>query len=197
MKTEKIKQVSSVLAVCIAILFTGCSSKDAKPDPIEGECVISGVEGPDWACGAYKDDDTLAAVGSAQISKLGHGFTRREAIANARSTLAQQIQTEVKDKVEIFMRSTGVASEEVADKVTTQVSKQVAKVTLNGSKQISYWENDGDNSIYVLVAIDKDAINQAAKDSVISSFKNDDALWQQFQAQNALENLEKEFPTGQ
>jgi hypothetical protein len=93
------------------------------------------------------------------------------------------------------MGSTGIAELEVADKVTTQVSKQVAKETLNGSKQISYWENSGDNSIYVLVSVDKDSINKAAKTSVISSYKNEDALWQQFQAKNALESLEKEFPS--
>jgi len=196
MKRQIIVQAPVVMALGIAILMTGCSSKDAVPEPIVGKCIISGIVGPEWACGAYEDDNTLAAAGSAQISKLGYGFTRREAIASARATLAQQIQTEVKDKVETFMRSTGVSSLEVADKVTTQVSKQVAHVTLIGSKQISYWENKGDKSIYVLVSVSKDAINLTAKDSVISSYKNDDALWQQFQAQNALVNLEKEFPTG-
>ena len=95
------------------------------------------------------------------------------------------------------MRSTGVATYEVADKVTTQVSKQVSKVTLKGSKQISYWESSGDKSIYVLVSVSKDSVNKQAKKSVISSFKNDDALWQQFQAKNVFENLEKEFPTNE
>ena len=32
------------------------------------------------------------------------------------------------------------------------------------------------------------------KEAVKSSYKNDEALWQQFQAKNALEGLEKEFP---
>jgi len=33
------------------------------------------------------------------------------------------------------------------------------------------------------------------KNAVKTSFKNDQALWQQFQSQQALEGLEKEFPT--
>lgn len=190
------KSILASMSVIAMIIMSGCSSKEVKPAvAIEGECIIAGEVGPSWACGAYENEKAYTSVGSAQMSKLGQGFTRREAIANARSSLAQQIQTEVKDKIEIFMGSTGIAELEVADKVTTQVSKQVAKETLNGSKQISYWENSGDNSIYVLVSVDKDSINKAAKTSVISSYKNEDALWQQFQAKNALESLEKEFPS--
>lgn len=197
MKTKIIKQSTYVLALSAAMLFSACSSQEAKPELITGECIISGETGPNWACGAYEDKQAYAAVGSAPMSKLGHGFSLREAVANARSSLAQQIETEVKDKVETFMRSTGVSDMEVADKVTAQVSKQVAKQTLNGSKQISYWENKGDDSLYVLVSVSKESINKTTKDSVVSSYKNDDALWQQFQAENALESLEKEFPTNE
>jgi hypothetical protein len=195
MKISILKTAGLTLALGTVLAMSGCSSKETTPALIAGECVIGGVEGPDWACGAYEAQDSLTATGSAPMSKLGNGFTRREAMANARSNLAQQIETEVKDKVETFLRSTGVASDEVADKVTAQVSKQVAKVTMNGSRQINYWENSGDKSIYVLVAVSTNSINQEAKNILTSSFKNDDALWQQFQAKQALENLEKEFPT--
>ena len=139
-------------------------------------------------------DGAITAVGSAPLSKLGQGFSRREAMANGRSNLAQQIETLVKDKVETFSRSTGVADGEVADKVSTQVSKQVAKVTLQGSKQIKYWQNPSTEDIFVLMSVDESAMNQEIKAQVQSSFKNDNALWQQFQAKNALEALEKEFP---
>ena len=164
---------------------------------VQGECVIGGQEAPTWACGTYEDKDAYTAVGSAPASKLGAGFTRREAVANARSSLAQQVETEVKDKVETFMRSTGVGSGETGDKVVTQVSKQTARVTMSGSKQVAYWENSSDGAVYVLVSVPKDQVNLSAKNAVTSSFKNDDALWQQFQSQNALEALDKEFPTNE
>lgn len=70
-------------------------------------------------------------------------------------------------------------------------------MTLNGSKQISYWDNEGDNSVYALVSISKENINKQAKEAVVSSFKNDDALWQQFQAKNVLQNLDNEFTAAQ
>lgn len=174
---EQVMKKSILMSVSIitVMFMSGCSSKEVQPiAAIEGECIIAGEVGPNWACGAYEDEGTFASVGSAQISKLGHGFSRRESVANARSSLAQQVQTTVKDKVETFMRSTGTGEQELADKVTTQVSKQVAKQTLNGAKQISYWENTSDNSIYVLVSADKDSINKAVKASVISSYKNED-----------------------
>jgi hypothetical protein len=116
-------------------------------------------------------------------------------MANGRSNLAQQIETLVKDKVETFTRSTGIAEGETVDTVSSQVSKQVAKVTLNGSKQLAYWQHPENSDIYLLMGVTKESVNTSAKESVVSSFKNQDALWQQFQAKNALENLEKEFET--
>ena len=49
--------------------------------------------------------------------------------------------------------------------------------------------------MYVLVGIGENSMNKEVQNNVRSSYKNDDALWQQFQAKNALESLEKEFPT--
>ena len=131
---------SVVLAAALAATFSGCSSKEATPEKATFNCVQDGVEAPQWTCMPDSAvEGSITDLGSAPYSKLGAGFTRREAIANARSSLAQQIQTLVKDKVETFTRSTGVGGSEVADKVSTQVSKQVAKVSLQGSKQINFW----------------------------------------------------------
>ncbi len=197
MKTPYVKSAALSLAGVMILAVSGCSSKEEAqpPKPVQGACVIANVEAPDWACGTYDDPKAYTAVGSAPMSKLGAGFTRREAIASARSSLAQQIETDVKDKVETFMRSTGIAAGETGDKVVTQVSKQTARITMAGSKQIAYWENSGDGSIYVLVSVPKDQVYKSAKNTVSSSFKNDDALWQQFQSKQALEGLDKEFPT--
>lgn len=193
------KSIGSIfLAAALAATFTGCADKAAgvsAEEKADFRCRINNVLAPEWACGNESVDGAITAVGSAPMSKLGEGFSRREAIANGRSNLAQQIETLVKDKVETFSRSTGVGGDEVADKVSTQVSKQVAKVTLNGSKQIKRWQDPTNNDIYVLIGVDEGAMNQEIKNGVKSSFKNDNALWQQFQSKQALESLDKEFPT--
>jgi hypothetical protein len=185
----------AVLASLVGAVFfmSGCSSKEPEIVQDDFECRIAGALAPSWACGNSEIEGYITAVGSAPLSKIGHGFSRREALANARSNLAQQIETTVKDKVETFARSTGIGGDEVADKVSTEVSKQVAKVTLTGSKQIKYWENPSNHDIYLLVSISRDELNKVIKEGVQSSYKNDDALWQQFQSKNALEALEQEF----
>lgn len=186
--------ILSSVTVAAMLLGAGCSSKEEVVTP-DAECMIEGSEAPSWVCGGNTMEGYYVAVGSAPMSSMGQGFSRREAMANARSNLAQQIQTEVKDKVETFARSTGVGGSEVADKVSTQVSKQVARVTLGGSKQLKYWQAPNSKEIYLLVGVPVDQVNQNVKDGVRSSFRDDDALWQQFQAKNALEALDKEFPT--
>jgi len=187
---------SLALAAILSATFTACSD-DAKPeDEVVFHCEQDGVRAPKWTCMPDSSvEGSITDLGSAPYSKLGAGFTRREALANARSSLAQQIEALVKDKVETFTRSTGVGSREVADKVSTQVSKQTAKVSLKGSKQINFWQHPQTKTMFVLVGINENAMNEEIKSSVRSSYKNDEALWQQFQAKNALEGLEKEFPT--
>lgn len=188
------------LSTALAFTFSGCA-QDPKPatksaqEQADFRCRIDSILAPEWACGNAGVEGAVTAVGSAPLSKLGQGFSRREAMANARSNLAQQIETLVKDKVTTFARSTGVGGDEVADKVSAQVSKQVAKVTLTGSKQMKYWQNPANSDIYVLVGVSENSLNKEIKDQVKTSYKNDNALWQQFQAKKALDDLEKEFPT--
>ncbi len=183
------------LSTMAVLGLTGCGGADAEPKPVEqAACTVEGAEAPVWVCmpdveGSYSD------VGSAALSAGGMSFSRRNALASARSSLAQQIETEVKDKVEDFTRGTGIGTDETVDKVSTQVTKQVAKVTLSGSKQMNFWQNPKTNTLYVLVAVPKSTVNESAKEAVKTSYKNDNALWQQFQSKNALEALEKEFPT--
>ncbi len=45
------------------------------------------------------------------------------------------------------------------------------------------------------MGVTKESINTSAKRNIQSGFKDQDELWQQFQAKNALEVLDKAFPT--
>ncbi len=186
---------SLVLAATVATVITGCGGEQPKPKQQEPDfrCKQEGVLAPKWTCTPFVDG-AIAEVGTAPKSAAGIGFQRRIALANARSNLAQQIETLVKDKVETFTRSTGVGKDETVDSVATAVSKQVAKVTLQGSKQVDAWQAPS-GTLYVLVAVPEKVVNKAAKEAVKTSFKNDQALWQQFQSKQALESLDKEFPT--
>ncbi|MCK9491981.1 MAG: LPP20 family lipoprotein [Sulfurimonas sp.] len=190
-----IKTLSSIaLAGLVAATITGCgATPETKEEVFDNRCKVENVLAPQWACvpmveGAY------AGVGIAAKSAAGMGHMRRVALANGRSDLAQQIKAQVKDKVETFTRTTGVGDSEVVDQVNTAVSKQVAKVDLAGSKGVDMWTAPS-GAIYMLVTVPEATVNGEVKQAVKTSFKNDEALWQQFQAKNALEGLEKEFPT--
>lgn len=191
---------SLAMVTLIAISFSACSS-DKAPQPKKYnptfQCEQEGVKAPRWTC-IPEVEGYYAGVGVAEKSAAGIAHMRRVALMNGRSDLAQQIQTQIKDKMEGFTRATGNGSAETVDKVTTAVTKQVAKVDLQGSKAMDMW-NAPSGAIYMLVAVPKKSVNAAVKDAlkktVNSSFKDNNALWQQFQSKQALENLDKEFPT--
>ncbi|PHQ65455.1 MAG: hypothetical protein COB99_03990 [Sulfurimonas sp.] len=190
-----IKTLSSIaLAGLIAATITGCGGAAPEPEAeFDNRCKQESVLAPKWTCvpmveGAY------AGVGIAQKSAAGMGHMRRVALANGRSDLAQQIKSQVKDKIETFTRTTGVADGETVDQVNTAVSKQIAKVDLQGSKGVDAWTAPS-GSLYMLVTVPEATVNGEVKAAVKTSFKNDQALWQQFQSKNALEGLDKEFPT--
>ena len=189
-----IKTISSIaLAGLIAATITGCGGKSAAPEDADFRCKQENTLAPKWTCvpiaeGAY------AGVGIAKKSAAGMGHMRRIATANGRSDLAQQIKSQVKDKVETFTRTTGNGDAETVDQVATAVSKQVAKIDLQGSKAIDAWTAPSGN-LYLLVTVPEGTVNGEVKKAVKTSFKNDEALWQQFQSKQALEGLDKEFPT--
>lgn len=190
-----IKTLSSMaVAGLVAATIIGCgAAPEPKQEEADFRCKQENVLAPKWTCvpmveGAY------AGVGIAPKSAAGMGHMRRVATANGRSDLAQQIKSQVKDKVETFTRTTGLGDAETVDQVNTAVSKQVAKVDLQGSKAVDAW-NAPSGALYVLVTVPEATVNGEVKAAVKTSFKNDQALWQQFQSKNALEGLDKEFPT--
>ena len=184
-----------ILVVAIAALAAmGCggSKTDAPASPIS-QC-LNGA--PDWVI-AGGAEGGFTSIGAAQISKAGMQFARTAAMASARDEMARSISIKVNNMLKDFTQSTGIGDDEVVDKVTANVSKQVASQTLNGTVQRSIWQSPC-NELYVLIASDPAVVQAAVKQSVNSSYRNENALWQQFQAQKAQDELDaaisKEFP---
>jgi hypothetical protein len=185
----------------VAFGLSGCGKDEPTPAKSDKyvptfQCKQEGVLAPRWTC-IPEVEGYYAGVGVAEKSAAGIAHMRRVAIMNGRSDLAQQIQTQVKDKMEGFTRATGNGKSETVDKVTTSVTKQLAKVDLKNSKAIDMW-NAPSGAIYMLVTVPKSVINKEVKKTVkkvASSYKNDEAAWQQFQSKQALEALDAEFPS--
>lgn len=189
-----IKKVSTIVYIGLFCAFlSGCSSKDTitQERAVDFGCKQEGVDAPKWTC-IPEYGDAYAGLGIAQKSLAGMDHMRRVALANGRSDLAQQIEVKVKDKITLYTGTTGVAKSETVDKSIESVTKQVAKVDLVGSKAVDMWSAPS-GALYMLVTVSQKDANTQIKSNIRTSFKNDEALWQQFKAKNALEELEKEF----
>ena len=191
------KKFYSLLSIFVVVIaMTGCSSNPKAQGQGDFRCKQDGQLAPTWTCTPQSTDDMIVGLGSAPKSQAGMNFTRVNAMAQARNDLAFQIETQVKAKVENFVRATGVKSNESVDAVSTQVSKQLAQVDLKGTKQIKSWQNPANGTLYVLVGTPRSSVNAVVKKTITqSSYNNNNALWQQFQSKNALEQLDKDFPT--
>jgi len=187
------------------ILLTSCAGKG---DSAKKEIVVSPqssyakclANAPAWVLNENVEGAPLSAVGSAKIGKAGFQFAIEEAETVARDKLARMIVVKVKNMTKRFVQSVGTGDTETVDRIVTNVSKQVSYATLSGVRTVRKWISPC-NEIYVLVAVDPDFIKQRVKQVMLSSFKNEQALWQMFQAKKAQEELdkeiEKEFKGGQ
>ncbi len=147
---------------------------------------------PQWALNPYVED-AQAAVGMVTVGASGVGNARNKAISRARVELANQMEVKVKSMTKDYLNVVGQGDNEVVEEAFSQVSKQVSKQTLVGSKQIDMFMTPS-KELYVLVAIPNEAAREATKDAMnnsISKLKSDAKLYQEFKAAQAQEELEK------
>lgn len=180
-----------LLLTMVTLLLVGCSNKEKKEEkrdltPIETKAykdVPSWVFQPDYKGG-------IAAVGQAKVGAAGMSFARQEALAMARGELSRMIEVQVDDMFTSYVNSVGVSGEYGVEKVSTAVSKQVASVSIKGSKQVDFWMNKEGTEVYVLVAVSNEDVKRETLTTVKSTLGSDQALWQEFKAKKAQDELE-------
>jgi ribosomal protein S20 len=178
------KSLSIILVIVSCVFFiSGCQSggKDKSDFP-------NWIDNP--------PEGGISAVGSAVIGAAGKDIAKTEATSNARDEMARSMNVRVKNMIKNFTETTGVGDDQTVDKVFTNVSKQIAKIDLTGSQIKEVYVDRKTNEIFVLVALNPEAVTnavQAMKTAAVTSFKNEQALWQKFQAKKGHEELEKEI----
>lgn len=183
--------ISISAAALIAATLVGCGGETPKPEePAVATfgCKIENVAAPKWVCipmieGAY------AGVGIGKKSKAGMAHMRKVAQMNGRSDLAQQIKVQVKSRMKGFTQTTGAGDSETVDAMTQAVDDQMAQVDLSRSKAVDYWSAPSED-IYLLMTVPEDYINEKVKETAKTSLKNENALWQQFQASKAFDAMD-------
>ena len=189
-----------LLMLAPLVLLAACSSSPERSGSSAlADCVYpdgSDKAAPGWICDEPVAGVSVSAVGIAGPTKAGPSFQKDIAIADARGKLVEQFQVQVDKMVKSYLGTTGIGDSETVDSVSQSVLKTVSSDTLYGSKVFK--SRDGpDGSMYVLVGLDESATREAAAQAVASSMNNDNALWQQFQAQQGFDELKESIANQQ
>jgi hypothetical protein len=174
-----------------ALSMLGITACMDQPAPQVVECTYPDAQdqiAPGWVCDEPVAGIELSAVGYAKKSAAGNSFMKQIASADARVQLAQTFKSHVNNMVKLYAETTGSADSETVDQVNTSVSKLITSETLIGSR-IFRTKASPSGGLYVLVGLDSTKVQTAAEESIKTSMKNDKALWQQFKAKNAQDEL--------
>lgn len=182
-----------LLSLPAVALLSACSSSEPTQQTVLGEI-------PSWILNPQVEEGI--AVSECVLWSGNMSIDKQQAIANARTSLAQRIETRVsaldktyRDKVEV---TSGVES----GSTFSSVSKQVTQQTLTGTNPIKtdiVKIADKDN-LCVLVAIGQ-ASTKAIFDGLVNASERPmnaeqkDVLYQEFKAQRAELQLDQELET--
>ena len=180
----------------ITSFFIGCSH---IPQTIEIkhkqngkiECKIDGKTAPSWICNTPVKKGYYTAVGFAKKSAWGFGFMRNNAVLDANTQIARQINVKIANYITSYLSEIG--SKNIGDKAIEQFTKQIIyTTTLKNSKIKDMWF-DPTGNMYVLVTVPRQQNLNQIKQKITSSFNNKEALWQQFKSTEAEQKLDKEI----
>lgn len=196
-----IKNIIKTLSVTVLVttIFIACGSKQIETEKkVEVfKCKQDGAIAPKWTCNPYSKN-SIAALG---IAKANAGndksLQRSEAMADGRDALASQIETKVSNLFKSYRSTTGSGDDSTFDASSSKVSKQLADQSLSGTRAINSWMNPITKELYLLVTIPNDSIKDYMSNTIRTSYKNDQAMYQKFLASKAQGELDKELESVQ
>jgi hypothetical protein len=178
---KMIKRV--VGAVCVMFALSGCVNQPESRNALNNL--------PQWYQEPTVLGDKYAASGSAKPNKGGDMELQRiEASAIARGELARQMELRVKDMYKRATQELGIGESQTIDHAVQYATKQISDVTLRQSQQKRLFLDSETGIIYTLYVLDNSVTDQEMRKTISSSFKNQDALWQKFQATQVWKEFE-------
>lgn len=180
---------TSLMVVMAAVFFAACGkSSVAQQEASKYNACLENA--PAWVL-AGGAEGGISAVGSAKIGAAGLSFARTEALANGRDELARILGLKVNNMLKNFTQTTGIGDSQTVDKVSASVSKQLTSQTISGSRQKDQWLSSKCGELFVLVVTDSQNVEKELKNQAISSYRNEQAIWQQMQAKNAIDEMDQ------
>lgn len=179
-----------LLSLSSVVFLAACSSA-----PVETTSV---GDIPSWVLNPQVEDGI--AVSECVLFSGNMSIDKQQALANARTSLAQRIETRVSALDKSYRDKVEVASGVESGSTFSSVSKQVTQQTLVGTNPIKtdITKIAGKDNLCVLVGIGQQSTKEIF-DQLISeanlpmNAQQKDVLYAEFKAQRAEEQLDKEL----
>lgn len=185
-----------IIGVACAVLMTACASTEQAADTQQSQQGAGGL--PQWVMNPYIDDGFASAQCVPYSSNMS--IDRQLAVANARTDLAQQLETKVAVLDKVFRERTDVSSGVSSGSTFSSVAKQLTQQTLIGTRaeRVEFVEIDGKKNLCVLVTMGRDK-TLALFDNMLAASERQvqpdtrEVLLQQFKGAQAQQELNEEM----
>lgn len=192
-----ISKLSTVIATSCLIL-AGCSDKPTIPQGVDQDMDPPKSSIPNWVLMPIVEDGIAAT--DCVTSSGNFSIDRKQAIANARVDLAQQIETKVKAMDKTYARKTDTNRGPSVGGTFESVSKQLTQQSLSGARpiKVDHVELDGKKHLCVMVALSpqftEELFNNIVKKSGLNLDPDNEAVMkEEFKAYKAQQEMEAEF----
>lgn len=180
------KILFALLILSLALVIAGCGSNKKMPKP-EGDVVYR----PSWW---NTQPDAAYVCSYGQGTNLSETSSLNTAKANALLEAAQYVETEVKGMIKSYEEEAGVYDPQLlalSSKVVKAISNARFTGAITGSMETrKVMENGGQRyKTWMQVKIPKSDI----KKNMMANIKNEEALYNQFKASQAFQELDEEI----
>ncbi|MDR0315980.1 MAG: LPP20 family lipoprotein [Treponema sp.] len=164
------------LALSLVFTVVVCKSTTAAPGP---------TTTPEWL-NTLPPDDVLWGIGVAKQSSTQMSLTTAE--ARARVAVARQMSTKVQAMFTDYNLDAGNVNNQANSSMQEDISRQITNMDISGARPIQRWEAP-DGTWWLLVEYNK----ANARSDIASILGNEEALYSQFKAQQALQYLDAQL----
>ena len=177
-------------------LLAGCGSTSQKSTAQDPNVGMGEV--PKWVASPQVEQGI--AVTECVPASDNYSLDRKEAVANARASLAQQIQTKVRAMDKTYQRRIRADDKTTSGTTFESVSKQLTNQTLQGAfpQQKGYEVLNGRKHMCVMLTMGgskmKEFFDKLMKESNTEvNPEDEEILYQEFKAKQAQEEMEEEL----
>jgi len=177
-----------LLTMLVIISCASAPPVNDMPDRKDATNPKTPMDLPDWYINTPEEDDTyIYAVGMGESRKMDLAIDKAKQAAKVE--LSERVSASVQSQVKSFTQEAGMTENTQIVEFYQSTSKTVTDNTLNGVtvlKRYPYQKSGGTWIAYVQMGLKKDAVST----EVVNLIKNEEALYAEFKASQAFQELE-------